>query len=543
VATFLLSNDPQLTIRTAMTLKAQGLDCQPFATASEVSAAARELLPDAVLVDLSERRRERVRLLSELRRSYPAAQIPLIVFRPGAEASESDLSSLSIDLEVDLQNIPPSLSSNLKALISRLEERPAGQAHPYALETLARVWRQGLSGELVLGRQKVLLCEGGLVNSSHLPILERGLLRGGLQFSPSSVSALGDWYSVGMALWNAARTRTTEDFYVKHQNLVLKARPNSSRTDALPLGEATQQLLSNQRREQTLRRHLSALKLQPKMVEQDLEVLYLLGLYRFVARTRSPRTQSHLQGLPPPSATRSMISATRSYSSSTMGRKGVDDQLKTRLLLKRLRREVETLSSADEWTVLGIQPTEDINLVTQAGERMASRYRNMAAETTIEEARTLADTLRVRAEEAARVLTTLVEVFQTYGTPSDPHCREEVAFRKGLAMLLQDELGMSMRLFSAACDERMQSPRNLAYLGWSTFRHKGEAAREEALELLQLSESLNNSAATTQLFLASIEDSAGEQDRAEERLGRLIRRGNASDEVHALYRKVRHKMR
>ena len=100
-----------------------------------------------------------------------------------------------------------------------------------------------------------------------------------------------------------------------------------------------------------------------------------------------------------------------------------------------------------------------------------------------------------------------------------------------------------MRLFSAACDERMQSPRNLAYFGWTTFRHKGASAHEEALELLQLSESLNNKAVTTQYFLASVEHSAGELERAEERLSQLVRHGHASEEIHSLYRQVRQKLR
>ncbi|MFT5686026.1 MAG: hypothetical protein ACI8RZ_006981 [Myxococcota bacterium] len=536
MATFLLSNDPQLTIRTAMALKSRGLDCQPFATAAEVTAATRAGLPEAILVDLSARRRERVRLLSELRRNYPAAQIPLIVFHPeDAEAPGIDKSALSVDLEYSLADIPPTFSDTLKALVvSRLQDRPEGQAHPYALDTLARAWRQGLSGELALGRQKVTLCEGGLVNSNQLAVLERGLLRGGLTFTPGSVSALGDWYSVGMALWSAARTRTTEGFYLTRQRRVLKARPNSARAEGLPISDATRQLLSDRRRELPLRRHLTALKIKPAVVEQDLEVLYLLGLYRFVAgRPRTARPKA-LQGLLPPS---------RSAHSNIMAHKPINDQLKNRLMLKRLRREVETLSGADEWTVLGIQPTHDTDLIAQAGERMTARYRDLAADTTIDEVRQLAETLRLRVEDALQILSILAAVYQIYGTPKDPHCREEVAFRKGIVMLERDEASMAMRLFSAACDERMQSPRNLAYLGWSTFRHKGLAAHGESLELLQLSESLDNQATTTQFFLASLEDSTKDLKRAEERLGRLIRRGNASAEVHTLYRRVRQKMR
>ena len=292
MATLLLSNDPQLTLQTAMALKTQGLDCESLKSASEVSAAVRLALPEAVLVDLSDKRKERLRLLRELRRGYPAAQIPLVIFHPTeVERSVSVFKQLRIDLEYNRQSIPPTMALTLKALLDRrLQHRPTGQAHPYALETLSRVWRQGLTGTLSLGRQKVEMCEGGLVNPNHLPILERGLIRGGFHFEAGSVGTTGDWSSVGIALWTAARTRTSDGFYFQHQRKVLKARPNSARAQVLPLSDATKKLLSDRRKELPLRRLLAVLKLPPQRIEQDLEVLHLLGLYRFTeARTRSGR--------------------------------------------------------------------------------------------------------------------------------------------------------------------------------------------------------------------------------------------------------------
>ncbi len=541
-----LSNDEQLLHLIDERLADVGFASRALSSAAEVNSALLEALPEALLVDLASQRRMRVRLLEEVRRNHPAAQVPLVIFHKAQSPPAPELCArLKISLCEDRSEVPSDFGTRLQSEVAKHQESLApGQAHPYALETLARVWRQGLSGLITLpDGVSFPVCEGGLINPNNLPLLEQGLTASGMRFFPGTVFGLGDWYTVGQSLWSAARTRTQPGFYAQHQRMLLKPRPNAARAGMLPISDATRTLLSDRRTGLPLRRHLSLLRLQPQSIEQDIEVLYLLGLYRFVPGRPKPRRTMPLKGLPPPTATRSGTpshAGLHSASQRSGGRRAVaDPKLKERMELRRLKREVETLTKADDWTVLGIQPTTDARRIEEAGTRMQTRYAELANTHTNPTARNLAQQIGTCVVSSLDSLRALLEVYRTFGTPSEPSSREEIAFREGFSALRRRDSKRALQLFLAAYDECMQSSRNLAYLGWATFQHHGSSQLDSATEYLQLADSLQPGVPQTQFFLATVESKQGNLERAEKRLTRLIKQGEGFEEAHSLYRQVR----
>lgn len=543
MSVLLFSDDAQLSALIETQLLASGMSVQSADNTTDITSALRSELPDAVVCDLGHRPREVVRLVEETARSYPAAQVPLIVLHRGRALSDR----IPVTLQLNRQSLPSDLGRRLRTLVE-VHQNPDihGQAHPYALEVVAGVWRKALNGNIVIDGTAIALtlCDGGIVDPDELPLLEQALTQRGVRFVPDSCFGLGDWYTVGQLLYNAARTRTGERFLAQNRRRVLKPRPNSSRAEQLPLAEATLALLEDRRSAMVpLGRQLHNLGISPDHVEQDLEVLWLLGLYRFQAPPARPASaRKALAGLPPPTSRRSRSPSPSPGPTSSNIRtvqSRLSPALKEKLERKRLHREVRSLAEADDWTVLSLQPTADRVAVEQASQRMQARYLSLARQASNTEVRSLAQQLITRIEEATAALQALLAIYDAYGPPDDPTSREEIAFREGFSALQRRDLPRAHRLFSAAYDAHMQSPRNLAYLAWTTHLTRGASHLDEVLEYLQLSDSLIPEVPQTQLFLATVEAEKGELERAEQRLARLIKSGQASQETHSLYRRVR----
>ena len=338
---------------------------------------------------------------------------------------------------------------------------------------------------------------------------------------------------MGTLLWQAASRRTRPGFLQAHHHLLLKPRPNAERAELLPLPEAIRPLLAS-RRPLPLARQLTALELAPATIEGPLEALILLGLYRLQEPPRTPqRSRSALQNLPPPSSP-----SPRERGSPAAS---IDPDTQARLERRRLQREAEVLAAADEWTVLGLQPTTSPAELAEAGERQQTRYARLARSHADPEVRQSAQRVLTRIEEALACLQALQAIYATYDEPEDLSTREEIAFREGFVALLRRDLPRAQRCFAAAYDAQMQSARNLAYLGWTRYQ-LDHATLSAAREMVQLADSLKPHVPQTQLFLATLEAESGELEQAEQRLSTLIRRGSAPEDAHSLFRRVRQQL-
>lgn len=193
--------------------------------------------------------------------------------------------------------------------------------------------------------------------------------------------------------------------------------------------------------------------------------------------------------------------------------------------LKRLRREKEHLERSDEWTVLGIPPTEDRSMVKAAAARMKQRYQDIAADEELsEEARRLASDIAGmvgRAAEMAR-------------PPTDnpmQSSREDQAFGAGRKAMAGKDWDSAVRCFRTAYKADLNNAEFMGYYGWSMWRlaeskNDAESAklREDGIEMMRLSDQFDNGNDHIQLFLASAEREKGELARAEARCNRILKR-------------------
>lgn len=166
---------------------------------------------------------------------------------------------------------------------------------------------------------------------------------------------------------------------------------------------------------------------------------------------------------------------------------------------------------------------------------MQQRYKRLQKMSSNVEVKELANQLLLRISEATLVLEKLVEVYTSYGIPELHDTREEHAFTEGFSALQYQDLSRAHRLFTTAYEEQKQSPRNLAFMAWTLLLLKGINEHKQVIEYLQLSESLQPNVVHTQYFMATAEAQNGNIARAKQRLHRIIRRGNATEEVQSLY--------
>ena len=208
--------------------------------------------------------------------------------------------------------------------------------------------------------------------------------------------------------------------------------------------------------------------------------------------------------------------------------------------LKRLRREKEHLSRADEWTVLGIPPTDNRALVKAAAARMKQRYDDLAGDDGIhDEARRIAAELSVMVERAAEMAR----------PPSDnplKASREDQAFLAGERAMAAKDWETAVGCFRTAYKADLDNAAFMGHLGWAMWRlaeHKHDAdaskLRDDGIEMLRLSDQFDNGSDQIQLYLATAERERGEFARAEARCIRIQKREPSFPGVDMLLDEIR----
>ena len=193
--------------------------------------------------------------------------------------------------------------------------------------------------------------------------------------------------------------------------------------------------------------------------------------------------------------------------------------------LKRLRREKEHLERSDDWTVLGIPPTEDRSRVKAAAARMKQRYQDLAADDSLsEEARRLAT-------EIASMVGRAAERARPPGENKLAGTNEDQAFLAGQQAGNQKDWETAVRCFRTAYKGDLNNAKYMGHYGWAMWRlaeHKNDAEaaklRDDGIEMLRLSDQFDNDDDQVQLFLATAERERGEFARAEARCKRIQKR-------------------
>ena len=243
-----------------------------------------ERFPDVVILDVASFQEDSLRFISSLRLMHPMANILIIAITTSEDKDLRDRLFLFSNItEVDRDRLKQELTMSLEISISQhLTERSEDLPHPYTLEQMADIWREGQSGKLLLHNQRqIKLQMGGVQQLIDLPLLEEMLFQPPVHFTKEKASTTGDWIVVGDLLWNSVQKWCHPGFLRYRKWLRFIPTQQAHRAMDLDLNLQTRRLLFSTDDKQPLLNRLREKSLRIQQVEKDLESLYLLGLYTF----------------------------------------------------------------------------------------------------------------------------------------------------------------------------------------------------------------------------------------------------------------------
>ena len=119
--------------------------------------------PEVILLDLASFGEEALTFISSLRLMHPLANILIVAINEGYNKNLKDgLFLFSNITEVERQRLSEDLLMYMTVSIDQhLKERREDLAHPYTLEQIADIWREGQSGKLLLHNQRQIKLQMG----------------------------------------------------------------------------------------------------------------------------------------------------------------------------------------------------------------------------------------------------------------------------------------------------------------------------------------------------------------------------------------------
>jgi len=201
-----------------------------------------------------------------------------------------------------------------------------------------------------------------------------------------------------------------------------------------------------------------------------------------------------------------------------------------------LKRERKRLEGVDDFTLLGVPASADVALIERAGQRMQRRYAALRQDDRLPD-----DAVQTAAEIAAWLDQAIARIRagspRTESVAGRSLSDEDYIFEQGLQAMTAQDWRRAQKCFRAARGLKPDSARNLAWLGWSSFK---DPDRDDAgaLELLQLADTFHSGFAQGQFFLATVEAETGSPQVAIRRLTRLLVGNPRHDEARRLLAKL-----
>jgi DNA-binding response OmpR family regulator len=409
---------------------------------------------------------------------------------------------------------------------------------------LKDIWIHQRTG--VLRREEkddwVLIYQGGLQNESDEAFISAVLTQDNLQFQQTHQDGVGDSTALGRLLWEHAQQGITVSFEAQLDKKSLKLSPISKRRTELPLSHAIQTFLKVVDPHLTIGAQLSQLGIRPQDISQQLGALKAMGLVELIETTEAP------PGIPtniPP--TPESVLAPPVNSPRGPRRQTIPSTPET--ILKRLDGEYSRLKNADDFTILGLPQSAEDSMVHATWSRLRDRYTEMAEDESLPTPirRRAESILRLSKEAAKRVLSdrkgdsTQNETADSQSSPPAQQELEELAFNEGVKAFAAGDHKRAVQCFRKARDERIDSVRNMAWLGWAVFHNTEkpqEERNEEALDLLRLASSFDPSHRQGQFFLSFVELKTGAVENAVKRLTILLKRYPGHKEAKKLMRMI-----
>ena len=454
---------------------------------------------------------------------------------------------------------------NVPGLLSEIAGSDEGQAsrsvggttiadHPVsppdgdAIQKLARAWSFKTTGVLRVRSERdwAFLVNGDCEGPRALELAILGLYKGDVSTTDMDHVAADKVYPLGPEIFRAAKRLANPSEIMAALSLALIDGAAWERMLELELSPEVRTLLEAGRpQDKSLGELMMTAKVDAMAIAGEISALVRMGCLSLVSvrrasNERSPAYYSRSAGarsVPVQEAPRAARPAPKPTPTSTPGgprKKSPYPPRELRAMRRRLRREAETMETFDAWTILGIPHHASKDDAERAIERVRPRYQLKpgAPDDVVELAAKVLEKIEAAFVEIIEAPEQVPEetAFSFGGEPESSQSttgREEEAFAAGKVALAKGDATTAVRCFRAARDERLDSARNLAWLGWAIYQDTSrdeEARVQEALAELQLADSFDSTDVDVQYFLAQVEVAAGLARSALARVRRQNRR-------------------
>ena len=409
----------------------------------------------------------------------------------------------------------------------------ASQSRSANFRTLLGIWQGQKSGILREAGDSgwVSLYSGGLQSDSDQSKVQALLDSDQLEFCELHQDGEGDPSRLAKLLWREAQSHVPLSFEIQLEKRFIGLTDHARLLDQLPISEATQEILERSSPHSSTRVLLDELNLSTEDILLQLGALRSLGVVHL-----KPAQASHLGSARPPSPARHATRPRRRPNSPPNLQGQTSHAPSPALLLKRLQSEFKRLQTADPYTILGVPRGCGPDLLHGATQRMESRYSMQSRDPSLpKEARAIAAKLaRMVVEAESEILTSQSKPPTRQSSPAkepqpttkEPSSIEELAFSEGTKAFAAGDYKRATQCFRKARDERIDSVRNLSWLGWAVYHHPSlpdEERIEESTDLLRLAVSFDPANRQAQFFLAYIESATGQVESAMSRLQSLVK--------------------
>jgi hypothetical protein len=503
-------------------------------SAEKALSKVRTSLPDLLVLGLDEDLAAADQLLALLRKEPVGATLPILLMSATWPETDPRIQRLLSHHRCQGFLARPfpmlDLADRLRAAaanppVAEPSSVPTPKPDRKTLRLMQSIWTEKRTGVLRLDSTDnwALFNEGAAMDENSLALARRAMYEGGASFSETSQSGSASILPFSALLMEGCIAHVQTTFVLQRDKNWAAPGDRNDRLDEFAPSESVQALLKESTHQVALGGLLDGTDEQARV----LAALAQLGVIEF--QPISTRAAAREKKKPTPAETPEAATETTPGVLPEAGMslpEGASED--AAVTLKRLVREWGALKDADHYTVLGASPTTPPDRLEAQAQRMAERYSSLANdEKQPQPVRELARKILGRVKDAQELVAGRKQAVATFGMAEGDAqlSKEDLAFQEGQSAMEAGLFERAAQCFTAARNERLDSARNLAWLGWATY-HIADLSLEdrckEGLDFLRLASSFDPHHKEGQYFLAFIEGKHGKPEQAIKRLQGLL---------------------
>ncbi len=563
----LLETDADFARVLTQVLDKAGFRVEQVPSPEEALSKVRTSLPDLLVLGLGGDLAAGGQLLKRLRKEPVGATLPILLMSSTWSETNPHIQHLLSHHRCQGFLARPfpmlDLADRLRAAaadapVAETASAPAPKPDRKTLRLLQSIWIEKRTGVLRLASTDnwALFNNGAAMDEGSLSLARQAMYEGGASFSETNESGSASILPFAALLMEGCMARVQTTFVLQRDKNWAAPGERNDRLEELGASDSVQALLQASNNEVALGTLLDDTDEQAS----ELAALAQLGVIEFqpistrtAARKKAAearrRAAARAAATPTPAEAPTSLEPAIEEATGALPEEGLslpegasEDATVT---MKRLVREWGTLQGADHYTVLGASPTTPPDRLEAQAQRMVDRYSALATdEKQPYPVRELARKILGRVEDAQDLVAGRKQAVATFGMAADSAnlSKEELAFQEGQTALEAGLYERAAQCFTAARNERLDSARNLAWLGWATYHNKKLSLEDrcnEGLDFLRLANSFDPHHKEGQYFLAFIESKHGKPEQAVKRLQGLLQDDPGNREARTLLNGLR----